>query len=276
MPLWQQQLFVIDYYAKMEFTEAIKSILLDAKKTFFGQTVNSFNQLDPKGLNQLVTDIDIATEKFLVAAFLDLIPGSSIIAEEQTGSQSDSKYQWIIDPVDGTTNFIHQVPAYCISVALQFENQTIGGFVLELNRDELFWADDTGAYFNSTPIHVSNREAFADTLIATGFPYYTFDDLPSYLKVLEYCIKNTRGVRRLGSAALDLAYVACGKFDGFFEVGLSPWDVAAGAYIVKQAGGKVYDFRSGDDYIFGGEIIAGSPMASEQLGKVIQDHFGKK
>lgn len=249
--------------------------MLEAKAMFFESKSERFRSLDSKGLNQLVTDIDVSTEKFLVEAFLKLIPGSSIIAEENTGVKSESDYQWIIDPVDGTTNFIHQIPAFCISVALQFQNQTIAGFVLELNRKEFFWADDTGAYMNETPIHVSPTEQFSDTLIATGFPYYTFDDVPSYLKVLEYCMKETRGVRRLGSAALDLAYVACGRFDGFFEVGLSPWDVAAGAYIVQQAGGNVYDFKAGNDFIFGGEIIAGSGMASKRLSAVIQQHFEK-
>ncbi len=247
--------------------------MLEAKSSFFNNDDTRFSALDTKGLNQLVTDIDVATEKFLVAAFLDLIPGSSIIAEENTGVKSDNAYQWIIDPVDGTTNFIHQIPAYCISVALQHHGKTVAGFVLELNREEFFWADESGAYMNKTPIHVSDKLKFSDTLIATGFPYYTFEDVPKYLQVLEYCMKETRGVRRLGSAALDLAYVACGRFDGFFEVGLSPWDVAAGAYIVQQAGGNVYDFKNGDDYIFGGEIIAGSHMASDHLSTIIQKHF---
>lgn len=248
--------------------------MLDAKSTYFGSNAERFTSLDTKGLNQLVTDIDVATEKFLVGAFLNLIPGSSIIAEENTGAKSDSAYQWIIDPVDGTTNFIHQIPAFCISVALQYNAKTIGGFVLELNRDEFFWADETGAFLNETPIQVSQSDKFSDTLIATGFPYYTFEAVPDYMKVLEYCMKNTRGVRRLGSAALDLVYVACGRFDAFFEVGLSPWDVAAGAYIVKQAGGNVSDFKHGEDFIFGAEIIAGSPMASKHLTEVIKKHFG--
>lgn len=259
----------------MHYTETIKQILLEAKATFFDANDQRFEQLDTKGLNQLVTDIDVATEKFLVDSFLDLIPGSSIIAEENSGEQNDSEYQWIIDPVDGTTNFIHQIPAYCISVALQRNNQVIAGFVLELNRSEMFWADEKGAFLNDSPIQVSKTTQFKDTLIATGFPYYTFEDVPNYLEVLAYCMKNTRGVRRLGSAALDLAYVACGRFDGFFEVGLSPWDVAAGAYIVQQAGGNVYDFSKGEDFIFGGEIVAGSKATADHLCTVIQQHFEK-
>ena len=257
----------------MRYTEDIKTIIAKAKARFFDQKHNQFDTLDTKGLNQLVTDIDVATEKYLVESFLNLIPGSSIIAEEDSGSRSQSDYQWIIDPLDGTTNFIHQIPAYSISVALQHRNKTIAGFVLELNRNEMFWADETGAYLNDQKIQVSGRNRFADTLIATGFPYYTFEDVPKYLEVLTHCMKNTRGVRRLGSAAVDLAYVACGKFDGFFEVGLSPWDVAAGAYIVQQAGGKVYDFKEGEDYIFGGEIIAGNTVAIEELKTVIKKHF---
>jgi len=259
----------------MQFTEDIKSIIKQAKSQFFDNNYNQFETLDTKGLNQLVTDIDVATEKFLVASFLKLIPGSSIIAEENTGQQSESDYQWIIDPLDGTTNFIHQIPAYSISVALQHQSKVVFGCVLELNRDELFWADETGAYLNENTIKVSDRARFADTLIATGFPYYTFEDVPSYLEVLAHCMQNTRGVRRLGSAALDLAYVACGKFDGFFEVGLSPWDVAAGAYIVQQAGGNVSDFSGQDDYIFGGEIIAGNKTAMDELQTVIKTKFEK-
>ncbi len=260
----------------MKYSAQIQAILREAKETFLDNTSHQFTQLDTKGLNQLVTDIDVSIEKFLVEKFLQLIPGSSIIAEEQTGVQTDAEYQWIIDPIDGTTNFIHQVPVYSISVALQQNGSTIAGFVYEVNRDELFWADETGAFMNNQEIHVSKNKLFSDSLIATGFPYYEFGKVPEYLKVLEFCMKNTRGVRRLGSAAVDLAYVACGRFDAFFEVGLSAWDVAGGAYIVKQAGGKVFDFNNSDNYIFGGEIIAGSNSIVETLAKEISRNFDEK
>ncbi|MBO6517278.1 MAG: inositol monophosphatase [Bacteroidia bacterium] len=257
----------------MERTQAIVDILKEAKSTFFDASVDRFDSLDIKGLNQLVTDIDVATEKFLVSRFKDVLPTSSFIAEENTGVQTDAEYQWIIDPLDGTTNFVHQIPVYSISVALQRNGKTIEGYVYELNRDELFRANAEGAWLNDTPIQVTETTEIADTLLATGFPYYDFEKVPEYLKVLEYCMRKTRGVRRLGSAAVDLAYVACGRFDGFFEVGLSPWDVAAGAYIVQQAGGKVIDFSGGDQFIFGGEIVAGNPAMAQHLQEIIQHHF---
>lgn len=255
-------------------TVEIISIIKEAKSRFFDGQRHSFKELDSKGLNQLVTNIDIATEKYLVDEFSKLIPNSSFIAEESHGTKSDAEFQWIIDPLDGTTNFIHQIPAYSISVALQQNGKTIAGFIYELNRDEMFVATELGAFLNDQPISVTKTANMADTLIATGFPYYDFKDMQSYLKVLEHCMRNTRGVRRLGSAAVDLAYVAMGKFDGFFEVGLSPWDVAAGAYIVQQAGGKVTDFSGGDSFIFGGEIIAGNPAITDNLQQLIASHFG--
>ncbi len=245
----------------------------EAKRRFFDLNANAFDQLDLKGLNQLVTNIDVSTERFLVDEFSKLIPGSSFIAEEDSGEQKEAEFQWIIDPLDGTTNFVHQIPVYSISVALQQHDKMIAGFVYEVNRDEFFWADETGAWLNEESIQVTTTTEMGNTLLATGFPYYTFEQVPNYLKVLEYCMINTRGVRRLGSAAVDLAYVACGRFDGFFEVGLNPWDVAAGAYIVQQAGGKVTDFKNGNNYIFGGEIIAGNPVITDHLGNVIRQHF---
>lgn len=257
----------------MELHDRIIQILREAKSTFFSGQEHRHDQLDLKGLNQLVTDVDVATERFLVDKLSELLPGSSFIAEENTGTQSDAEYQWIIDPIDGTTNFVHQIPVYSISVALQQNGKTIAGFVYELNRDEMFHANASGAWVNEKPISVTTTEVMSDTLVATGFPYYTFEHVPNYLEVLAYCMKNTRGIRRLGSAAVDLAYVACGRFDGFFEIGLSPWDVAAGAYIVQQAGGKVTDFKGENDFIFGGEIIAGNPAITDQLGNIIQQAF---
>jgi len=254
-------------------TSEIISIIKEAKSRFFDGQKHSFNELDSKGLNQLVTNIDIATEKYLVDEFSKLIPNSSFIAEESHGTTSDAEFQWIIDPLDGTTNFIHQIPAYSISVALQQNGQTIAGFVYELNRNEMFVATERGAFLNDESISVTKTDNMEDTLIATGFPYYDFKDMDSYLRVLEHCMRNTRGVRRLGSAAVDLAYVAMGRFDGFFEVGLSPWDVAAGAYIVQQAGGKVTDFNGGDSFIFGGEIVAGNPVITDKLQRLIESHF---
>ena len=259
----------------MDIIHQIIQTIKDAKKEIFDASHGQYHSLDLKGLNQLVTNVDLTTEQFLVERFKEILPNSSFIAEENTGEQTDAEFQWIIDPLDGTTNFVHQIPAYCISVALQQHGETIAGFVYEINREEMFHADATGAWLNGIPIHVTDTPKMEDTLIATGFPYYDFEHVSAYLKVLEYCMKNTRGVRRLGSAAVDLAYVACGRFDAFYEVGLSAWDVAAGAYIVQQAGGKVSDFNQGDNFIFGGEIIAGNPLITKQLQEVVKQEFEK-
>lgn len=237
------------------------SILKEAKSTFFDKYSGEYNNLDLKGLNQLVTNTDIATEKFLVNAFNKLIPNASIIGEENTASQiKTAEYEWIIDPLDGTTNYVHKIPVFSISVALRHNGNAIAGFIYELNRDEMFYANQAEeAFCNDRIIQVNKNQILSESLIATGFPYYDFSGMEAYLDVLRFSMNNTRGVRRLGSAAVDLAYLACGRFDAFFEYGLSPWDVAAGAYIVECAGGKVSDFSGGDNYIFGRQILATVP-----------------
>lgn len=243
----------------------VRAVLQEAKHTFF-DSVSDFDTLDFKGLNQLVTNTDVATEAFLVEHLKRIVPASSILAEEETEQRKKAEFEWIIDPLDGTTNYVHQIPVYSISVALQHRGATIAGFVHELNRDELFWATaDHAAHCNQSEIRVNSDRVTADSLVATGFPYFEFDEVAAYLEVLTYAMKSTRGVRRLGSAAVDLAYVACGRFDVFFEYGLNPWDVAAGAYIVERAGGKVSDFSGGSNAIFGKQILAGAPLVYQDF-----------
>lgn len=220
------------------------------------QKINSTN-IEIKGLHNFVTYVDKNAEKILVEKLGELVPGSGFIAEEQTSTKRGEKYNWIIDPLDGTTNYIHGLRPVAISIALQENDETVLGIVYELGLDECFYAIKNGkAYLNSAEIKVSGNKKISDSLIATGFPYYDYERLPKFMKTLEYFMQKSHGIRRLGSAATDLVYVACGRFEAFYEYSLSPWDVAAGAFIVQQAGGKVSDFSGGKNYLFGKEIIA--------------------
>jgi len=178
--------------------------------------------------------------------------------------------------LDGTTNFIHGLPPYSISVALMDGDETIVGVVYELNLKECFYAwKGSSAYMDSKEIHVSKVEKIKDSLIATGFPYYDFDKMKAYLDSLEFFMQNSHGARRLGSAAVDLAYVACGRFEAFYEYSLQPWDVAAGAFILQQAGGKMSDFSGGSNYIFGKELVATNSFIFDEFLGVVKKYLKK-
>ncbi|MCB9246300.1 MAG: inositol monophosphatase [Flavobacteriales bacterium] len=244
------------------------------RKQYFNSSENRYSQLDLKSRNQLVTDLDVTIERKLVEFLGNLLPGSVFLTEEKTIEQEHGRFLWIIDPIDGTTNFVHGIPAYCISIALMVDGEIVLGVVFELNRGEFFHAlKNGGAYLDHNPIRVSTSAHIQNALIATGFPYYDYKRTSMYLVALEAFMKETRGVRRLGSAALDLAYVACGRFDAFFEYSLSPWDVAAGALLVKEAGGSVHDFHGKDQYLFGQEIIASQPLIAKSVIEIIQHAF---
>jgi len=216
------------------------------------------NVVDEKSANQLVSYVDVSAEKMLVEALRKLSPESGFITEENTiESNRNAAVTWIIDPLDGTTNFIHGLPVFSISVGLQVNGMLCGGIVYEVNRNELFSAwEDGPAYLNNREISVSSTSSLKDSLLATGFPYYDYELMDQYLGLLRELMKGSRGLRRMGSAAVDLAYVACGRFDAFFEYSLNAWDVAGGAFIVQQAGGKLSDFSGGRDYLFGREMVA--------------------
>ena len=237
----------------------------------------SAEAIETKSLNSLVSYVDKTAEEQLVDGLGALIPGSTFLTEEETVEQKDGEFQWIIDPLDGTTNFLHQLPFFAISVALRHHEETVIGIVLEVNRDECFYAwKGGGAFLNDQKISVSDSKTLGDSLIATGFPYYDYERIQASLKTLQFFMKNTRGIRRFGSAALDLVYVACGRFDAFYEYSLNAWDVAGGAIIVKEAGGIVSDFNGGDDYLFGKEIIAVNPNIQESFLAPIQSSFYTK
>ncbi len=233
----------------------------------------SENDVRHKGFNDLVTWVDHEAERRLVDGLSRIVPGAGFLTEENTRTDA-GEYRWVVDPLDGTTNYIHGVPCYCVSIALMHGNRIVAGVVHEVNLDESFSAwKDAPALLNGKEIRASGTAALKDALLATGFPYTRFDRMKPYMDVFDYCMKNTHGLRRLGSAAVDLAYVAAGRFEGFYEYGLHAWDVAAGALLVQQAGGRVSDFSGGDGYVFGGEIIATNAGIYEEFFGVVRDRF---
>ena len=235
----------------------------------------SRKDVETKGLHDFVTYVDKGAEKRLTKKLEQLLPEAGFLVEENTISRRGNEYTWIVDPLDGTTNFIHGIPCFSISIALVKMDKPVLGVVYEINSNEAFYSWEGGkAYMNNRIIKSSKAENLNDSLFATGFPYYDYSRMDNYFILFEHCLKNTRGVRRLGSAAVDLAYVACGRFDGFFEYSLNPWDVAAGAFLVKQAGGKVADFSGNDNYIFGKEIVATNSLLYDEFIDVVKRSMG--
>jgi myo-inositol-1(or 4)-monophosphatase len=223
--------------------------------------------------NNLVSYVDKEAEARLVKALSSIIPGSGFIGEEGTDIKSTNGFEWIIDPLDGTTNFTHGFPPFAISVGLSKDKKMVVGVVLEIGKDECFHSyEGAPAYCNDKEMHVSAVKSLDAALLATGFPYYHLGRTDEYLNIIKLFLKETHGIRRLGSAATDLAYVACGRLEGFFEYNLNPWDVAAGAFLVQQAGGIVTDFKGGDNFLFGGEMCAGNAVHGEML-RVIGENW---
>ncbi|HYK77363.1 MAG TPA: inositol monophosphatase family protein [Daejeonella sp.] len=232
------------------------------------------NNIEYKGLNDMVSYVDKTSEELLVKGLSGFLPESGFITEEKTINRLAEDYNWIIDPLDGTTNFIHGIPAYCISIALQKGDELVLGVVYEINRDECFWAwKNGGAFLNGSLIKVSPAIKLSETLLATGFPISDFRKQEAYMKTLRDLMQVCHGLRRIGSAALDLAYVACGRFDGYFEYNLNSWDVAAGMVLVKEAGGQVFDFSGGDQCISKREIVATNGKVSAEILEVISTYF---
>lgn len=225
------------------------------------------------GFNNLVSYVDKESEKKLVSALSKIIPGCGFLGEEGTNVKGSNDYHWIIDPLDGTTNFTHGFPPFAISVGLHKGDEAVLGIVMEITKWECFHSyRGTPAFCNETEIKVSGVKSLDAALLATGFPYYHLGKTEEYLEIIKSFLRQTHGVRRLGSAATDLAYVACGRLDGFFEYNLNPWDVAAGAFIVQQAGGTVTDFKGGNNFLHGGELCAGNAIHPFML-KTIQEYW---
>ncbi|NOY65057.1 MAG: inositol monophosphatase [Nitrospirae bacterium] len=228
--------------------------------------VERYNSLDEigftrKALFDYVTEIDAASEQLIIKTLRNTFPSHRILSEETLKeSSSEDEYLWIIDPLDGTTNFIHKYPVFAISIALQYKDEIITGVVYDPLRDELFTAEKgRGAFLNDQRIFVSKRNSIEDAIITTGFPFRAKDRIDDYLEVFKSLFLRCSDLRRAGSAALDLAYTASGRCEGFFELGLSAWDVAAGSLLVKEAGGIVSDFKGGSEYLSTGNIVASTP-----------------
>lgn len=234
----------------------------------------TIDRIETKGVHDFVTYVDKTAEKKLVNGLLKILPDAGFIVEEKTIDKQNDMLKWIIDPLDGTTNYIHGITPYAISIALADDKEILMGVVYEIGLNELFYAwKGSKTYLNGNEISVSERKSLSDSFIATGFPYYDYGRIKPFLNSLDYLMQNSHGVRRLGSAATDLAYVACGRFEAFYEYSLSPWDVAAGALIVQQAGGKVSDFSGNDNYIYGKEIIATNKNIFDEFLAVVKKYL---
>ncbi len=229
-----------------------------------------------KSHSDFVSEVDGAAEEAIIKVLLDTYPDHAILAEESgtRGDQEKSEYQWIIDPLDGTTNFLHGFPKYGVSIALMHRGVLNQAVVYDPTSNDLFVASrGRGAYLNDQRIRVSKRTRLADSLIGTGFPFREFSHIDAYLSIFKDLIPRTVGIRRPGSAALDLAYVAAGRYDGFWEIGLSPWDIAAGCLLITEAGGLVGDLEGNDTQLQSGNIVAGNPKVFGQLLQVIAPHL---
>lgn len=224
------------------------------------------DRVERKGLNDMVSYVDKKAEEMIVKKLHELLPEAGFITEEGTATTRGDTFHWIIDPLDGTTNFIHGLPPYSVSIGLQKNQEIILGVVYEVSLNECFYArKGGGAFCNEKAIKVSKALDLASSLLATGFPYNSLGKTDDYLEVLKSIMESTHGFRRLGSAAVDLCYVAAGRVDGYYQHNLNPYDVAGGVIIVMEAGGSVTDFNSGSDFLFGGEIVATNGFIHDSL-----------
>ena len=229
-------------------------------------------QVSVKGPGEFVSSADLKAEKILRTELSKGRPGYSFLMEESGVTPgSDANNRWIVDPLDGTTNFLHGIPHWAISIALERDGEIVAGMVYEPIRDECFWAEKgVGTYVNDRRLRVSARRQLGDAVIGTGIPFRERGDHPRYLRTLAAVMNTTSGVRRPGSAALDLAYVAAGRFDGFWEYGLQPWDIAAGILLVREAGGYVTDMDGGADILASGNVLAANDHLHMPLSRLIK------
>ncbi len=236
------------------------------------------NAVETKAFNSLVSYVDQQAELMLIDRLTAALPGSGVLGEEGGGTWIDGGSNWIIDPLDGTTNFIHDLPPYAVSVALMRGRDLVWAAVYELGQARMFSAElGGGAFCDGRRLSIQEGAPLSSGLVATGFPYHDFSQMPQYLKALQACFRAARGIRRFGSAATDLAWLADGRFQGFFEQGLAPWDVAAGILLVREAGGTVSDFFASDlddyDLVRSRSITAGNPSAYRDLVSLTTDSF---
>lgn len=252
-----------------EVTALVKqtgAYILEQRRSFQQESV------EQKALHDLVSYVDKTSEEKILQGLLPIVPGAAMIAEESGVLQTKSPFCWILDPLDGTTNFIHHIPHFCISLALQYQGNLVAAWVYEIVSDSLFTAElGKGAQLNSSPIHVSQQTQLERSLIATGFPVNNYDFIDAHMHSVKEVVLKTRGVRRLGTAAFDLCMVACGKVEAYFEYALKPWDVAAGTLIVREAGGKVTDYLGKEENVlFGEQILASNGHLHTQMMEIVK------
>lgn len=239
------------------------------------QYAGQVGQIREKAMHDLVTHVDEESQRIIVKHLLAAFPDHEILAEEGTDTDSlppnvAEGYRWIIDPIDGTTNFTRGVPPFAVSIGLQHQADMVVGVVLDVSNGDLFTAiKGQGLYFNGRRAEVSKTNTVSSSIITTGFPYRSFGHIDAYLKVLRGFMQQARGVRRPGSASIDMAWIACGRFDGFFETGLNPWDVAAGYLLIEEGGGRVTDFGEGTDAVFGKQVLASNGILHDALLEIV-------
>jgi myo-inositol-1(or 4)-monophosphatase len=262
----------------MALTNIANQVIEIAKQAgdFIRQERKTFDsdKIEYKGLNDMVSYVDKTAERIIVDGLRKVLPEAGFITEEKTTTSVGERYNWIIDPLDGTTNFIHGLPAFSVSIALKEYDELVLGVVYEINQDECFYAwKDAPAYLNGKEISVSKNTTVGTSLLATGFPYYDFGKQVAYIELFAELMKSSHGLRRIGSAAVDLAYTACGRFDAFYEYNLNAWDVAAGIVIVKQAGGQVVNFKGGSEVLETRELLATNGRITDEMLTSIQKYF---
>ncbi|NOX77237.1 MAG: inositol-1-monophosphatase [Gammaproteobacteria bacterium] len=258
------------------------TIAVRAARRAGGIIVRSMDQIDrlnitEKAEHDYVSEVDRQAEEAIIQILREAYPHHAMLAEESgltPGRGGSDEYQWIIDPLDGTTNFLHGFPQFAVSIALKQQGRLEIAVIYDPVRQELFTASrGGGAQLNERRIRVSPRKGLDGALLGTGFPFKQQQHLDSYLATFKALFPNTAGIRRPGSAALDLAYVAAGRLDGFWEIGLSPWDMAAGALLVQEAGGLVSDFSGGNDFLDSGNVVAGNPKVFKSILQTIRPHL---
>jgi len=234
------------------------------------ESISNLGRVDEKSRANLVTSVDRGSEKIIIGEIRKQYPDHAILAEESGGESVDSEFRWVIDPIDGTTNFVHGYPFFCVSIAVQKKDETVTGVVFDPFHNEMFSAiRNGGAFLNQIPISVSTICTLSESLLATGFPYQNGKSWRHSMDLFRNFYARTHGVRRDGAAALDLCYVAAGRFDGFWEYELNPWDVAAGILMVEEAGGKSTDFRGKTSSIFDKQILASNEKIHGEMLEII-------